>query len=806
MIYAGLAALSAAVLLLELTLTRVYSVAQGYHFAFLAVSLGLLGFGASGTALFVAPRLLGVGRRRLLGAAALLFTVAAPAAYWAISAIPFDAYRLVLEPTMFGHLALFYLVPVIPFFFAGVAQGGALTLEPGKAARLYGAGLAGSGVGALLASVGPAASGPAAAVALVTALGAAAWVAFVVRRSARSIVPIAAVAAALVIGGWLLPAQVELRMSPYKALPAVLRQQGARLVSTEWNAFSRVDVIASDSLHRAPGLSFAFSGQLPPQTAVTVDGGNLSPLTHSTAGDATFTEYLPGAAAYEIVDRPRVLVLEPGGGMDVLAALHHGAESVVALVGNPLEADLLRDLFRDEIEGAEPRVRIVDGNPRSYLERESGRFDLLVVSLRDAFQPITAGAYSLGENHVYTKEAFQAYYRHLAPGGLMVTTRWVQVPPSEDLRMAAAAIDALEGLGIRDVGGRLAAIRTLQTLTLVLKERPYEPPEAEALRAFALSRQMDLSWLPGLAPEELNRFFVLPEEIYYSGLEQLLDPVRRQEFYREQSFDVAPATDDRPFFFHFFRWGQVPDVIVGFGKEWQPFGGAGFLVVLAFLALAVAGSTALILVPLLVRRGGARDGEGNRGPSPWAPLSYFFVLGLAFLWLELPLMQRFILLLDHPTYSFAVVLFAVLVFSGLGSLLSERLGRHRGRAILALAVLAVVYAAGTPPLATLVLGLPLAVRVPLAVAVIAPLGLLMGMPFPAGIGALQARRPGLIPWAWGVNGYASVVGAVLAALMALSWGFFWVMVAAGGAYLAAWALYRTGVTAPPTSGTKITPP
>jgi len=803
MTYAGLAALSAAVLLLELTLTRVYAVAQGYHFAFLAVSLGLLGFGASGTALFVAPRLLAIGRRRLLGASALLFTLAAPAAYWAINAVPFDAYRLVLEPTMFGHLVLFYLVPVIPFFFAGVAQGGALSLEPGKAARLYGAGLAGSGVGALLASVEPAASGPAAAVALVTALGAAAWVAFFARRPARRIAVVAVIGAALVVGGWLLPGAVDLRMSPYKALPAVLRQQGSELVSTEWNAFSRVDVVASETLHRAPGLSFAFTEPLPPQTAVTVDGGNLAALTHCSPEEATFTEYLPGAAAYEVLDRPRVLVIEPGGGMDVLTALHHGAESVVALVSNPIEADLLRDLFRDETEGAEPRVEIVSGNPRSYLERASDRFDLVVVSLRDAFRPITAGAYSLGENHTYTKEAFQAYYRHLAPGGLLAATRWVQVPPSEDLRIAATAVDALEDPAAEDPGSRFAAIRTLQTLTLFVKETPYAPSESEAFRAFALSRQMDLSWLPGLAPEETNRFFILPEEVYYEGLQRLFDPAQRPQFYRDQQFDVAPATDERPFFFHFFRWEQAGDVIAGLGKEWQPFGGAGFLVVLAFLAVAVTGSALLILLPLLARRGRPKDGADGRSRAPaWAPLSYFFALGLAFLWLELPLMQRFILLLDHPTYSFAVVLFAVLVFSGIGSLLSERLGSHRGRAILALGVLAVVYAAGIPPLAGLILGFPLAARVPLAVLIIAPLALLMGMPFPSGLRALQARRPALIPWAWGVNGYASVVGSVLAALMALSLGFFWVMFAAAGAYLAAWALYRLALTArPPTART-----
>ena len=798
MVYVGLAALSAAVVLLELTLTRIYSVAQGYHFAFLAVSLGLLGFGASGTALFVSPRLLRGGKRRLLGGSALLFAGSVPAVYWAVNSIPFDAYRLTLEPSMFGHLVLFYLAPVVPFFFAGVAQGGALSLEPGKAARLYGAGLAGSGIGALLAAGGPVSGGPAVAVTLATCLGAAAWVAFTLKRSTTSIVAVALTGVALVIWGWMFPSAIDLRMSPYKALPTILRQQGSELAATEWNAFSRVDVVESELLHRAPGLSLAYMEPMPRQTAVTADGGNLTAVTLSTPEDAEFTEYLPQAAAYGLVDRPRVLVLEPGGGMDVLAALHHGAASAVAVTGNPLEADLLRQAFLDEAKvSREPRVRIVTANPRSYLARENDRFDLIVLSLRDAFRPITAGAYSLGENHLYTKEAFEAYYRQLAPGGVMMMTRWAQVPPSEDLRMAATAVEALESLGVRDPGSRLVAIRTLQTFTLLVGEAPYTPLELETLRDFAHSRQMDLSWLPGIAPTELNRFFVLPEEVYYEGMRRLIDPEQRPAFYREQPFDLAPATDGQPFFFHFFRWGQLPDIFAALGKQWRPFGGAGFLVVLAFLAVAVVGSTFLILLPLAAGRGRAPGGavEKTGGLRARAPLAYFFALGLGFLWIELPLMQRFILLLDHPVYSFAVVLFAVLVFSGIGSILTERLGGYQGRALLALGALAFVYAVAAPQLADAVLKYPLAARVPLAILFIAPLALLMGMPFAGGIAALRTRRPALIPWAWGVNGYASVVGSVLAALMALSWGFLWVMLAAGAAYLAAWALFHRGLTA-----------
>jgi hypothetical protein len=208
----------------------------------------------------------------------------------------------------------------------------------------------------------------------------------------------------------------------------------------------------------------------------------------------------------------------------------------------------------------------------------------------------------------------------------------------------------------------------------------------------------------------------------------------------------------------------------------------------------------LILGPFIIRKTSVDIRCETGTTKSWAVLVYFFALGLGFLWLELPLIQRFILLLDHPTYSFGVVLFAILVFSGAGSLAAGRLGRYRGWAILALVATALVYALGTAPLMQLLLGLPLPARIIITIGSIAPLALLMGIPFPSGVEVLKVRRPSLVPWAWGTNGYASVVGSGLAALLALSWGFSTVMLAAAAAYLVAWVVYalalNTGATIP----------
>ena len=358
---------------------------------------------------------------------------------------------------------------------------------------------------------------------------------------------------------------------------------------------------------------FTSSQGLPQQMALTVDGDNITSLTAASPQEAEFTEFLPTAVAYQLLDEPDVLVVEPGGGLDILGALHHGAATVTALVENPLEAELLSGEFSERAGGifTNPRVRVVDASPRAYLARDQGKFDLVVISLRDAFRPVTAGAYSLSENHTYTKEAFQEYFRHLFPSGVLMVTRWVQTPPSEEFRMMATVVEALEDLGVENLDNKLAMLRTIQTVTVLAKTEPFTSLELQNLRAFARSRQVDLSYLPGLEPEELNHFFVLPQEVYHTALQSLLNPQERQQFYQSQTFNVSPTTDDRPFFFHFFKWQQVPEVIADLGQAWRPFGGAGFLVLVGFLAVSVVVSTLLILIPLYGRRALRGDGGGE---------------------------------------------------------------------------------------------------------------------------------------------------------------------------------------------------
>jgi len=784
LIYFGILLLSAATLLFEITLTRVFSVAQWYHFAFMVVSLALLGFGASGSFLSLFPRLLKKRLSHLLAVCAVLFSLSCLGSYLIVNSIPFDSYRVAWESRQLLYLVVYYLSLAIPFFFTGLALGAALSKMPSQAGKLYGFNMVGSGLGCLLVLVSLPLLGGGGTVVLAALLGLVAVFVFSLPCSRLLLGLSLAGGIGLIILLVTLPAILESKMSPHKSLSQVLLHAQTQTLRTEWNAFSRVDVVESSSIHIAPGLSFNYEHELPPQLGVTVDGADLSPMSQIEAEQADFTEYLPSALVYRLSPSPRALVIEPQGGLDVLTALHHQSSSVVAVVSNPLIIEAIESFGERGHLLDDPRVEVSVQGVRSYLRRSEEQFDVIQLPLTDSFRVVGAGAYSLSENYRYTMEAFEEYYRHLSPGGILCLTRWVQVPPSEGVRLMPLAIATLEGLDITRPDQHMAAIRSFQTLTLLVKESPFNREDIATIKNFCDKLGFDVVYFPGIDPADLNRYNVLPDEVYYEAFTSIRSPSEREAFLAGYAYDVSPPTDDRPFFFHFFKWSQAPYIWHSLGKTWQPFGGAGYLMVAALLLSAVLASAVLILLPLHFRPREKREQSQAVIPGVrWQLFLYFSALGLGFLFIEIPLMQKFILFLDKPTYAFAIVLFTIFVCSGLGSLLSTRLAKVLPQVIFGLGLLAFLYPLLLPYFFEALLGQSLLLRLLVALGALAPLSFLMGVPFPSGIRIMGTLSPDLVPWAWGINGCVSVVSSILSLMIALSVGFSWVLVAAGSAYL-----------------------
>jgi len=785
--------ISAAAIGYELLLMRLLSIVQWHHFAWMIISLALLGYGASGTFLALARRWLAPRFSVAFSGAALLFSLSMVVCLAIGQRVPFNALAVIWEPVQMLYLAQLYLLFMVPFFFAACCIGLAFTCRGDAAERIYFFDLVGAGLGAALAVAALFLLQPQRAIVLLATLPLAASLAMASglsrRPGMRGPRALALAQAAWLLGlAWFASGdRIALRISEFKALSQALEVVDARLVAQRSGPLGLLTVVDSPRVpfRHAPGLSFTTEHLPPRQLAVFSDGEGMSVINRvATVPEALgFLGDVTAAMPYRLLDRPEALVLGAGAGYDVLLALHNGALRVDAVELNPQMLGLLRDTFAAysgnlfELERVDWHI----AEARGYVSRSERKYDLVQVAMLDSGAVAGAGAQALSENYVYTVEAIGRYLDSLQPGGLLAITRWINLPPRDSLKLAATAIEALRRAGVDAPGERLMAVRSWNTVTLLVKSGTFTPQQIEAGRAFARQRSFDTAWYPGMPAAEANRYNRLDRPWLYEGIRALLGE-GREAWIDSYKFDIAPATDQRPYFFNFFKWRVLPEILAlrergGAGLvEW------GYPVLVGTLAQALLAGAILILLPLwLRRRAGAADNRAPRGMAV-----YFFLLGLAFLFVEIAFIQKFTLFLSHPLYAVAVVLAGFLVFAGLGSLCSTRIDRRLGgggrravtAAVLVLALIVLAYLWLLPPLFARFLGQPDAVRVAISLGLIAPLAFCMGMPFPLGLRRLDAEAPGFVPWAWGLNGFASVVSAALATLLAIEFGFDMVLLTA----------------------------
>ncbi len=792
LILLGVSCSAAGVLVFEIVLTRVFSLTQFYHFAFLTVSLALLGFGASGSVLAAIPAV-GRGGPRRWALLAFVQGLTTFAAYAVTNRIPFDSFAIAWDGRQVGWLIAYYLTLGVPFFFGGMVIAVLLSGQdqptPVSSPRVYGASLVGAGFGCVVAIGALPLLGGVGVIATAAVLGLGASMSFAALAQPRSPLTAIAPATVLLVVAAPLYGGLDPQLSPYKDLTAALRYPGAEIVSSSWESSVRIDRVASDGIRSVPGLGFAWQGAPPPQAGITFDGDDLSAAPLVGAEDADFASHTLNFLPFSLRPEADGLVLGARGGLDVLIALAADAATVTAVEAHAPAIEAA--IQAGSAAYTDRRVDVVADEPRAFVERTDRRFDVVDVALGSPYRPVTSGAYSLAEDYTLTAEAFDGYLRLLGPDGILTVMRWLQTPPSESIRVIALAADAVRRIG-GDPADAVMALRSYGNAVVLVKPDGFSSAEVEAAARFAATERFDIVVAPGLAPT--NRFNVLQRDLYAQlAADVLANP---EPLYREYEFDIVPPQDDRPFFSHFFKWTQTGDVLDTLGRTWQPFGGAGFFVLVALLGLSVLGAAVLILGPLLVmnRR---RTIATSSAIRLWT-VAYFGALGLGFLLVELPLVQQYILLLGRPTTALAVVLFSILLAAGAGSMLSPRLPWKT--VAVALPVVGLAYPLVVRWAADGLLPAPLLMRMTAGAVLLMPLGFLMGVMFPKGLARLERTAPHLVPWAWGINGTASVIAAATAALLTLTWGFQVVVTVGAACYLGAALL--AGDATPDT----ITPP
>lgn len=783
---AGIFLISSATLCLEISLTRYFSISQQYHFAFLVISIAFLGYGASGSFLYLFKVSSSFALEKFLSSTSLLYALAILLSFLLCNAIPFDFQRLAWDKNQIFSIFLFDLFLGLPFFFAGLTISFAISRASSLVNKIYFSDLLGAGAGTLLALFVFLPKGDKGVIISVSFLALLASLLFSQSRPLRFRLLLALLMAAE-IGLFLSsPSWLSFRISPYKALPLALKYPGAKHLFTRWNAISRVDILDSPAVRYAPGLSLLYGQESPPQLGLSIDGGELSAVTRfekSKEPSLEFISSLPSSLAFSFIEKPKTLIIEPKGGLDVLSALAFNSSQIAVVESNPLVVMLLRKelaSFSGYIY-SQQKIDVVSAYSRSFLKKEKRCFDLIVFSLTDVFGASATGLYGFSENYLYTIDSFIHILSRLSPDGIVSISLYLLPPPRQEARMLATWVEALERSGI-DPSSCIVAIRSLGTISFFIKKKPFSQEQIQKLKDFANRCLFDLVYYPGIKVDEVNIYNKFEKPIYYNLSLQLLSPAKRKEFYKDYLFKVRPATDDRPFFFNFFKLNRLSATYRALGRKWLPFLQGEFLV-LILLIQSVFIAFILIVLPNFFLK------KVDRGKFfPYKIFFYFGLIGMAFIFVEITFIQKFILFLGHPLYSAATIIFSLLVSSGLGSFFSKRiLGRslkkNLQRILFLCALLIAAYVFLIPLFCKSLIGFNLVLKMLIVFSLIFPLGFLMGFPFPSGIRMLEEGGKEHIPWAWATNAFSSVINSISALMLAFWAGYNLVLALAGGGYL-----------------------
>ncbi len=772
--WSGVALASFASLLLELALTRLFSVILFYHFAFLAISIALLGLGAGGVFAYLGRGRLSRFDTRKIGTA--VCAINAVSIFVALEVVLHVPVSLLLTSHNFTRLTALYLCSAVPFFFVGMLFSVVFARENQRIPQLYGADLLGGALACL------------AIVPLLNWIGAPNTILFAGLAMATASVLWATSRGGRMVGivltailAVLIAANYSGRLIDIVYAKGVLISKWENIEYVRWNAISRLQVN-----RKADGSKWVVIDE-------DANSAIMNSEPHGPFGKEWERLMMASAPSAANVLRPHgdFAIIGPGGGVDVLRAVVSGSPSVTGIEINPIIVnDIMRGRYADYAHHLYelPEVHIHVGDGRSFIRSSKQQFDVLQMTLVDTWASTAAGAFALSENSLYTVEAFREYFDHLKPDGMIAITRWEFKRPREALRVVSVAMQALHELGVSNPAGNLIVLSDGpltsdgRPVVVVAKKIPFTAQEEAAIRNHLPGTHLVAQYLPSQPIDNAFGRLIASNDPYGFG--------------RNYEFDVTPVTDNAPFFFFTLKSAQIlkKDVLHS-AMDWKV--NLGVVVLGVVLLISIAAVALFLFLPLALH-GGRREVT--------LQLLYFVAVGLGYIFVEIAFIQRFVLFLGHPTYALTVVIFLMLLSSGAGSLASRKWLSDPARIrvpLLLIAALVLVYVVFLPKLLIALVGLPFIAKLAISGLLLGPLGFVMGMPFPTGLRWLSSRSLeedaaplppqsyNAVEWAWAMNAGSSVLGSVLATVVAIHFGLNFTMAQGAIAYLLALALTLT---------------
>jgi hypothetical protein len=773
--------LSAATLANEIVLIRLLSFRFWPHFVPLIVSQAMLGFGGAGVALRMVRRRVERSPERFFAWMVLLAVPAFDLAFRASQFVPFDPFLLLWDPLEWPSFGAFFFLLSVPFFLAGCATAIPFAFLRQRPGPVYAASFAGSAAGALVALPFLMVVPTGWLLRLPLTLGAVAC-AFVLSDQVGGLRKARGVALCAVLLLLVIP-PADLRLSPYKDLVAVRKLPEAREIASRSGISGDYRAVFAPGVHSAPGLSVRFAGEIPPQATLFADGEQRGTVPKDGGRTApAYLGYFPAVLPYRLVEHPRVLQLGLRGTEGVLTAAAEGASAVTIV--EPAR-ELVR-LVREDLAGFSggwPRsltVEIREEGPRNFLARDRRIFDVIEVADISSASFSSLGVHATGETFLLTREGIRAALARLGEGGLLAFSGWLKTPPRESVKILRTIRAELLAAGLAPSADRIAVIRGWGTFSVVARRTPFRPAEIDRVRRFCSDYGYSMVW-PSAGADAGGG----PEE--RALREAVSDAVTAPPGKREGGlFDLAPVTDDSPYFHRFLRLGTLPAFRRLLGSQWVPFVEWGIVFLVLSLGVSLVLAAVLLLLPAVFARGGTGEGATIQVAG------YFTALGLAYMLVELTFLKAGILVLGDAIRAAGLAIGGFSFFSGIGSAVSGRWESERtmrrvfaGIAVCAVAGIVVLSTAAGPLLAR-----GWTVRTAAFVAVLAPAAFLMGIPFPAAISRLAAAGGSAIPFAWAMNGFFSVAGASLASIGAMGLGFRWTVGIGAALYVMAGRMYK----------------
>jgi predicted membrane-bound spermidine synthase len=779
-----------ATLLLELSLTRIFSVVFLHHLSFLAISIALFGLGAGGVFSYV-----------VAGWRAPLFTKLG----W-LSAI--NSFLVFLALVMivgqgvnlkFWNLALMYFTTALPFFVSGTIVSLAISETIENVSRVYFYDLMGAAGGCvLLLGMLTLFGGPntVLASAVLFAASAAIWHSMANSLQGRAV----CVTLALALVAFISYNEHNHVVDIHYAKDHVLKNE----VWQKWNSFSRIGV-THDPYNEEHAAEIR---EHPEKTVEHPDMIFIDADASTGIANFDFDRLTPHqrhdlleqgpALPYAVRPGARTLIIGPGGGWDVARALASGSHDITGVEINPIIAEtVMQEKFPEMSKGLyhRPDVHIVVEDGRSFVRRSTEKYQVLQATLVDTWASTAAGAFALSENNLYTVDAIRDYLQHLTDDGVIAFTRWGFNPPRESLRLISLEIEALKQVGESDPARHFVVARSGSTEgwgaqdTVLISRKPLTQADLDRATAMMKAASLEAVYVPGL--DTHNQFY------------DLLHAPDAGQYERAYTFDITPVTDNRPFFFYTVQPRDLWHYLQTASSESADYKiNQSVPLLFALMGVSLLATLLILLLPPLVLGTRLPRQSGVRGF-----LLYFLFIGAGYILIEVALIQKFVLFLGHPTHALTVVIFSMLVSSGLGSFFSRRvLGSDEGRLIKALgcvALLAALMAVIVSSSLGALVWLPLPLKMALTVVMLAPMGFVMGMPFPTALRRLEDWHAPSVRWAWSLNAAASVLGSVGSVFCSIYLGLMQSLIVGGLLYLAALAVVarvRLGVEETPEPG------